>query len=403
MFEGRYGIYMRYLVSGSTAAVVDLGLLYYLTHHGNLWYLYSAIIAFAASFVVSFIMQKFWTFRDKRSTVQTIGAQGSLYFLIALVNLGLNTAFMYVFVDLFELWYMFAQVLAAGLVAISSFFIYRSFVFHQQTSARQLATILWGTFKTILRSFSFLGLSEWFAFWFLSKEDDVVDLKGVKVAIRGTSVRQRVVDLFVATYCILDGEYNRPGFEIRETDTILDIGGHIGSFTLAAASRARQGKLFVFEPDSANYAQLRKNVGHNNFDHVTVVNKAVAGKQGERRFYRDEKNDSSSSFSRPVGEGVNVKTTTLKDIFTDNNILKVDFMKLDCEGSEYEIIFNTPRELFRNITCIAIEVHEPKYFNLDPQTHNRKKFIAYLEELGYVCSIVEETNLHDLVFARRNA
>jgi hypothetical protein len=78
-------------------------------------------------------------------------------------------------------------------------------------------------------------------------------------------------------------------------------------------------------------------------------------------------------------------------------------MKLDCEGSEYEIVFNTPRDLFKNIKRIAIEVHEPKYFNLDPETYNRKKFISYLEGLGYECSIVEETNLHDLVFARRNA
>jgi putative flippase GtrA len=117
----------RYLVSGSSAAVVDLGLLYGLTEWASLHYLASATIAFVAAFFVSFFLQKFWTFQDH--SVERVHAQVALYFVIAVANLGLNTLLMYLFVEYLHLWYLAAQILAGSAIACESFFISRHFVF----------------------------------------------------------------------------------------------------------------------------------------------------------------------------------------------------------------------------------------------------------------------------------
>ncbi len=123
----RYQRLLRYLVAGSTAAAVDLCLIYLLTDRAGLHYLWSAAIAFAAAFFVSFLLQKFWTFED--TATDRMHIQMTMYFFIAIGNLFVNTALMFAFVDWLGMWYLFAQVLASGLIAIESFFIARHVVF----------------------------------------------------------------------------------------------------------------------------------------------------------------------------------------------------------------------------------------------------------------------------------
>lgn len=128
----RYQRLLRYLVSGSIAAVVDLGLLYIFTDLFLIHYLVSAIFAFLITFFVSFTLQKFWTFQD--SNTDRVHIQVTIYFLVALGNLIINTALMYLFVDIILMWYMAAQFLASGLLACESFFISRHFVFNTRTT-----------------------------------------------------------------------------------------------------------------------------------------------------------------------------------------------------------------------------------------------------------------------------
>src|SRR3989338_6886764 len=111
---------LRYLIAGSTAAAVDFSLLYLFTDGFGLHYLTSATLAFIIAFFVSFFLQKFWTFQD--DSVEKVHAQAVIYFVVAIFNLALNTGLMYLFVDVWGVWYMAAQFLASGLLAVESFF-----------------------------------------------------------------------------------------------------------------------------------------------------------------------------------------------------------------------------------------------------------------------------------------
>jgi len=132
----RFKIYFKYLISGGIAAGVDIVLLAIFKELGGLNYLVAAILAFFLAFIVSFVMQKFWTFGDTGMT--GVHRQAGLYLGIALVNLLVNTLLMYIFVDWFHIWYILSQVLASGLIAISSFVIYRRFVFNQGNPTKEL-------------------------------------------------------------------------------------------------------------------------------------------------------------------------------------------------------------------------------------------------------------------------
>lgn len=123
----------RYLISGGTAAGVDLVLLYAFTEWLHIWYLLSSIFAFIIAFVVSFVLQKFWTFQDHGR--DNMHVQAGVYLAVAVTNLALNTLLVYVFVQNVGLHYIFAQIAASALIAIESFFVYQHFIFRVPRTA----------------------------------------------------------------------------------------------------------------------------------------------------------------------------------------------------------------------------------------------------------------------------
>ena len=117
----------RFLLSGGIALGTDLAFLFLFTDVFGMWYLASAIMAFILAFIVSFSLQKFWTFGDHSQ--EGLHMQIGVYFLVAIINLALNTLLVYLFVEWTGLYYLFAQVVASALIAIESFFAYQHFVF----------------------------------------------------------------------------------------------------------------------------------------------------------------------------------------------------------------------------------------------------------------------------------
>jgi putative flippase GtrA len=123
----KYKIFAKYLISGGTGAVVNLTSLYILTEFAGVYYLISAVLAFFISLSVGFNLQKRWTFRNKEKKT---AKQAMLYFAVTASNLLINTVCLYLLVEIFQVWYMLAQVLIYGFLAIFSFFVYKYFVFN---------------------------------------------------------------------------------------------------------------------------------------------------------------------------------------------------------------------------------------------------------------------------------
>ncbi len=117
---------IRFIISGGTSAMVDLALLYLLHNTVGMHYLTAAILAFLGAFGVSFTLHKFWTFKSHERDAHK---QIVIYLGTSLFGLALNTFLMYVFVDHFNIPVLPAQFIVGILVAFSSFFINRNFVF----------------------------------------------------------------------------------------------------------------------------------------------------------------------------------------------------------------------------------------------------------------------------------
>jgi len=113
----------RFVIAGAITAFVNLGTLYTLTEYVHVWYLFSSIAAFIVSYSINFSLQKFWTF--KNSDTHAIRYQLPLHVSLALFNLLFNTMLIFIFVEWARLWYVAAQIIAAVIIALDSFYFSR--------------------------------------------------------------------------------------------------------------------------------------------------------------------------------------------------------------------------------------------------------------------------------------
>src|SRR3989344_5231647 len=124
---GRIKKILRYFLSGGTAFGVDFFFLYFFTELVGLHYLLSVVIAFVIAVIVSFILQKYWTFQNNSKV--DLHRQAVLYITVAIINTGFNALLVYLFVEYVGLHYLVGQFFSSGLIAFESFFIYQFFIF----------------------------------------------------------------------------------------------------------------------------------------------------------------------------------------------------------------------------------------------------------------------------------
>lgn len=122
---------IKYGISGGMAVLVQLGTLIFLVERISMNHIFAAAIAFIVSAFVAFALQKFWTFRDNslsRGHFQIIS-----YLTLALVAFLLTIFLMYLFVDIFNIWYVLAQIITTGLVAIITFLTNKNIIFNRES------------------------------------------------------------------------------------------------------------------------------------------------------------------------------------------------------------------------------------------------------------------------------
>ena len=133
-------------------------------------------------------------------------------------------------------------------------------------------------------------------------------------------------------------QFERSVFDacIRTGDVVVDVGAHIGLYTLTAArATGPTGRVIAFEPSSANIALLRENVAMNGYTNVEPVASAVSDRVGRASLALSQQNTGDNSLVAQVGHGTaeTVDTVTL-DVALAERGLVVDVLKMDVQGGE---------------------------------------------------------------------
>ncbi len=169
-------------------------------------------------------------------------------------------------------------------------------------------------------------------------------------------IRVRSTDLMALTNVWMINEYDVEDFEINTNDTVIDIGAHIGLFSLLVSQLCKTGKILSFEPVSENFDLLVSNLKLNHIKNILPFNMAVSKNSGRLDLFLNNDQSAHSIFSKS-SESINVESTSLQKIFEEHKISSCKILKLDCEGAEYEIIDSLPSEYLDKIQNIVIEYH----------------------------------------------
>jgi putative flippase GtrA len=121
----------RYVCAGGTVALISVLMVYFFTDIVGLWYIGSAVCASVVSVMVSFVLQKFWTFskRGHKDTAREL----MLFFGNTFLNFLTNIILLYVLVEYAHVWYVGAQIIALAVIAVLNFFMYRYIIFPKRT------------------------------------------------------------------------------------------------------------------------------------------------------------------------------------------------------------------------------------------------------------------------------
>jgi FkbM family methyltransferase len=175
---------------------------------------------------------------------------------------------------------------------------------------------------------------------------------GAKILVRPWADDVRIVKSVFAKK-----NYVNEFVSIVPNSIVVDVGANIGAFAIFTAQRAK--KVFAFEPEPENFRLLCSNIEVNGLQNVTPLRMAITKKKGKKDFYiaEEQHSGSHSFFLQQYKKKIEVKTLSIMDLIKKEALAKIDFLKLDCEGSEVEIIEGLPLKAARKIEQIALEFH----------------------------------------------
>ncbi|HEQ71001.1 MAG TPA: FkbM family methyltransferase [Spirochaetia bacterium] len=203
--------------------------------------------------------------------------------------------------------------------------------------------------------------------------------------------------------------YNRR-YRLSPGDVVVDVGANIGVFSLYAA--ARGAKVFSFEPNPKTFSLLETNIGKNGFaGKIIPLNIAVAAHAGSATLYMarsdrlyaegsatimpDLVTDMEEKFGQAEFETFRVQTRRLPDLADLLGIGRIDFLKLDCEGAEFDILTSLSVKEAGRIRHLAMETHGACY--------SQRELCRLLENKGFVITgfvKAEEPHLTGYAYCR---
>lgn len=145
--------------------------------------------------------------------------------------------------------------------------------------------------------------------------------------------------------------------------TIVDIGANRGYFSLFAAQNSPNVRIYAIEPFATTFQILRKNIRANHFEsRIEPLSFALSSENGHSPFYLGEDllDNSLLKIVSDKPDTVLVETRSLASFMDSFDLIHIDMLKMNCEGSEYDILMNAPQTYLQRIQRIRLEYHTPK-------------------------------------------
>ena len=203
-------------------------------------------------------------------------------------------------------------------------------------------------------------IQNWSAFLsvLVNNKPTIIRLRnGQKVKVRS------LMDIWIVKETCLDKDYEVNGIPIEDGWQVIDIGAGLGDFVLSVANGRPNCKIWAFEPFPESFGLLQENIALNQIENVHAIQKAVSSKLGTMKMFltgaavQHIVSNEHLSDSAANAQSIEVESESINDLFSAAGIAHCNFLKMDCEGGEFDILLNATPGTLAKIHHICLEYH----------------------------------------------
>lgn len=185
------------------------------------------------------------------------------------------------------------------------------------------------------------------------------------------------IDILIVKETIIDDSYRLKA--LGECRNIIDVGAAFGDFSLFASHIHPEAKIIAFEPNPESFSLLKENIKLNKANTITLYNQAI-GKQGKIKLYIPRDNVQGTTVKISARKIVDVVSVPLSDYIGS----VVDFLKIDTEGAELEVLASIKKAQFTKIKRIICEYHNHLV------EHQDEKITQFLMSEGFKTAQIKD-------------
>jgi FkbM family methyltransferase len=177
-------------------------------------------------------------------------------------------------------------------------------------------------------------------------------------------------------------------------DTIIDVGAHIGTFSLLAASRVPFGHVYAIEACQESFNLLCINAALNQMTHIDASHLALSDQSATCMLHYDSGNWGHTIVRPILGRGESVTSESLPRFLASKGIARCHFLKLNCEGAEFRILLNTPPDILQRFMIILVLYH----CDICPE-YSEQHLLAHFQASGFTTTVRNRTTSRGWIVA----
>jgi FkbM family methyltransferase len=193
-------------------------------------------------------------------------------------------------------------------------------------------------------------------------------------------------------------------FTPKEGDTVIDIGAHIGRYTITSSKQVgNMGRVVAIEADPENFELLKRNIALNKLSNVLTLNYAVFSTRTRMKLYEQSASAKYNSLmlarAAKTKNYVEVNADTLDNILKLNEVNQVNWIKIDVEGAEFEVLKGSAETLSGEDLSLFVEIH-----NIEDPSHY-DNIVDFLKSRNYEMTFeqrYEDSGESHVIFRKKN-
>lgn len=204
-----------------------------------------------------------------------------------------------------------------------------------------------------------------------------VRYKNAKASMIGNQVISGIREIWVRDVYLGNGFLS-----LEQNGLVIDLGANMGNFTILALASNSGSKVIAVEPNLESNSSFNRQVKLNNFEDRVSLRRYFIGSASPKQ--KEMLKDPNSKDAKFISQ---------KEFIELNNLSRIDFLKCDIEGSEFDFMNDT--SLLQITNQLAIEIHD--------FAGNRNELIEKLKQLGFNIGPIKDDPGGCIVLAKRSA